>query len=265
MKKEIDLIKTIDDKPENQISSSYVICTLPRSGSNLLMFTLRAQGLGHPHEYFNQNRVDVFRYVDHHIQTFPFAEWTPGFLDERETLVEYSKVLIQNRCSQNGVFGAKLFAKDLNCSADNWMALKQALPQDTKYIYLQRKDLIAQSISMYFAAVTNVWFQKKESSEETVVPYSFEKILPFFEDLKKGYLFWEQIFAEPSPNSMVITYAELAQDYEQTIRSVNVFLGHDDIDVPPQSIRKQVNSLKESHCQLFKRDLIRHMKAQRAQ
>lgn len=257
-----DLIKITDDTPENKIRSSYIICTLPRSGSNLMMFTFRKQGLGHPHEYFNQNRVDVFHYVVHHTDSLDLTDWTPGFLNKSATLSEYTQALTQNRCSSNGVFGSKLFANDVNYSQENWMVLKKALPEDTKYIYLQRKDLIAQSISMYFAAVTNVWFEKKETSEETLVEYSFEKILPFFEDLKKGYVFWEKMFSQPSPNAMIVRYADLAQNYKETIRSVNTFMGHHDLEIPPQSIRKQVNSLKEAYSQRFKRDLIRHMKSQ---
>ena len=41
------------DLPKTPLKSAYIVCTTPRTGSNLLCFALVEQGIGTPLEYLN--------------------------------------------------------------------------------------------------------------------------------------------------------------------------------------------------------------------
>lgn len=123
---------------------SYVIASTPRSGSTLLCDLLLATGrLGVPTEYFNNK--DAVKATAERLG-LPHPPPIDGYLRE----------VRRRRTSANGVFGTKL----------HFHQAAERLPHpvfrrflaESRFVWLRRRDLLAQSISLALAWQTDRWF-----------------------------------------------------------------------------------------------------------
>lgn len=257
-----------DDNPGIEPSSSYCICTTPRSGSNLLMFTLRQQGIGFPYEYFNHSRSDVKNHTEHHLAVkFEFDEFIIGnssFPRDLALLRRYTDILQKNRRSENGIFGTKIFARDLLNDPSKWRAVESTLLPAPKIIFLIRDNLLEQAISYYVATAKNEWFLEKGSATTDLVtiPYNFRDIRGLVQYLKLGNEFWNSVLDHTHENYLKVTYSQLSTNFTKTVQRVNSFLGVAGLPVPEPPIRKQVEPIKQQLLSRFIEDLRRKKKLQ---
>jgi trehalose 2-sulfotransferase len=246
-----------DDTPNHIIKSAYIVCTTPRSGSNLLTFTLEQQGLGRPNEYFNPNRKDINRYLQQHLQKD--IPHTQDYLHKFAHLTPLQKIIQHNRCCERGIFGSKLFAQDLNCEEQLFQSFQENMLVPTKYILLKRKDIISQAISLHFATETKQWHSStKTSSQVEQVSYDYNTLERYLTHFKIAQAFWATQFPTATENVLILDYADLAENYTTTIQRVNTFLGHEGIEVPVPPIQKQSDPLKE----VFRKRFIADFRAQ---
>ena len=124
----------------------YVICTTPRSGSNLLCNLLESSGvMGYPKEFLNLDSV-----------VLPFAQRNNLVDSEsRIYLDSYLEQVVKKFSSRNNVFGMKLLFDQF----EPYMQLnviRQFIPR-FKFIWLLRKDVLSQAISQHIAKETNEW------------------------------------------------------------------------------------------------------------
>ncbi len=245
-----EFISIEDDTPQNAIQEAYVVCTTPRSGSNLLILTLEEQGLGYPHEYVNNKRNDLYYYLQHHTQQT--WEDDPSYLDDPQRLSQLQNILQQNRCSENGIFGTKLFAADLYFKPERFDLFQQNMKVPTKYIVLKRRNIVEKAISMYFAFETEQWIvNHQEKPTLDLIPYDYQKIAHYMTGLKEANQFWDTLFPNSSSNALVVYYKDLVRDFRGTIQNINTFLGHDGLPIPEPPIQKQTHPLKKSFEKLF--------------
>ena len=118
---------------------AYVICTTPRSGSWLLCRQLVNAGIGVPSEYLGIDHMN--------------ALYARLGVDPRDTRA-YLKALRERRTTPNGVFGTKLLWPQF---ADRRVALKVELLRDARLVYLNRRDLAPQVVSLHLSIVTGRW------------------------------------------------------------------------------------------------------------
>ncbi len=256
-----EFISIEDDTPQNAIQEAYVVCTTPRSGSNLLILTLEEQGLGYPHEYVNNKRNDLYYYLQQHTQQT--WENDPSYLDDPQRLSQLQNILQQNRCSENGIFGTKLFAADLYFKPERFELFQQNMKVPTKYIVLKRRNIVEKAISLHFAFETEQWYAKNESVLHTEeVKYHFHLINKHFQDLRKADLFWHNIFPVESANVMFVYYQDLTTRFEDTIQKINHFLGHGGLSIPKPPTQKQIHPLKKSFEKLFIAEYKHYRKTQ---
>ncbi len=148
-------------------SKRYLICSTQRSGSTYLASMLDKTNLaGRPMEYFNDVYVGAF---------------CRRFALQNLERLKYISELQRLRTSPNGVFGAKahLWQLQLWSSVKTLAALKVLLSGFDYLIFVRRKNLLDQAISLDRALQTGHWSSQhtKLADEPAIAPiFNFSNI-----------------------------------------------------------------------------------------
>lgn len=207
-------------------TTSYVILSTPRSGSNLLCRGLESTNLaGKPREYLSPEGTFWTRHG---------ASADPGAYVDR---------LLAERTSSNGVFGAKVSWRHLrhferacrNTPRYQQMPLPDILSDlfpELRYLRITRRDKLRQAISFWKAYQTGVWGVGAAKEREPARPAAFDyegitRALRMLIDHEAGI---DEFFARSGVSPFTVVYEELVEAYEETVRAV---LRHIGVDVPP--------------------------------
>jgi LPS sulfotransferase NodH len=270
-----------------EVRRSYLVCATQRSGSTLLCELLKGTGVaGVPLEYFEAMRDtgipphpgDYLRGLpptrlgirdDPRPPEAPAYSSLAGLTDYREHL---ERTFAQGT-TPNGVFGAKLMFNQL----DELQALAGQLPEFSgleigalleqvfggpRYIWVSRRDVVRQAVSMWKAIQTRTWRdgdgEGDRDGDESVTPqYRFEAIdhlVRRFEAAERG---WESFFARGGAEVLRIAYEdELVADRDATVRRVLEWLG---VSPPPgwhaaEPIRRQADTDSDDWVAAYHRD-----------
>jgi trehalose 2-sulfotransferase len=180
----------------------YVICTTPRSGSNLLCDLLWSSGvMGKPQEYLNPDACIL-----------PFAQKYNLFEGESRLCFEtYLQCAINNFSSANNVFGMKFLFDQFEPMME-LESLQQLMPH-CQFIWLVRRDTIAQAVSMYIAKCTNDWNSHQEDKNKRAsVEYNEQKIGFFVEYLIALNIKWLEFFSINKLNYLTLYYEDILID-----------------------------------------------------
>ncbi len=208
---------------------SYVICTMPRSGSHLLTEALQLTGVaGKPDEYF-------FCDVNGRFQNEAGAA---AAIHGKKTVAEFGQLALDLGTTPNGVFGVVLMGSYLEQVNRNFQTLPylQGLPfhelltrliGNPRYIWLTRRDKLAQAISMLKASQTDVWGIPENGhikpKQEPVFDYrSIEFFVRYFEEAEGK---WEAYFRENHITSHMVVYEDFVENYENTVLDILAYLG----------------------------------------
>src|SRR2546423_13055720 len=152
----------------------YVVCTIPRAGSNLLTDGLRATGrAGVPKQFFlpkSEARYGAEVGLD------PVADY-PG----------YVRSIVNAKTSQNEVFGFKLMSWYLDdfltrlrntrafgdATMDDLAILQNAFPH-ARFVRVRRRHKLRQALSTARALQTGLWKVKNGESEEREAQFDAE-------------------------------------------------------------------------------------------
>ena len=210
---------------------SYIIAASPRTGSSLLAETLTAtRRAGNPDEFFDVLPKNEQHWMDRY-QIPPGA----GYLDH----------LIQASRTPNGVFGFKLHWHQLpalqkrlteSCPAaaepDQRTVLdllRQRFP-DLRFLWLSRRNKVAQAISYYRAAESKVWrtWDDERASNELPVKrpvYDHARIEHYLGIVHRQDEGWRRFFVEQEIPALVLVYEDFIRSYDRTVGVVLNFLG----------------------------------------
>lgn len=218
----------------------YVLASTPRCGSNFLQRALWRTGVaGAPEEYLTRPYLDDF------VTRFPrelSSSATSGNLER------YLRVLWRLRTSANGVFGLKLHGSHLAWAFQDDGDLLPGL-RDSRWIWMRRRNTIAQAVSYLLADQTGVWIVDGEwlpLSPPTGTPsYDEREITKRLVQIESEERLWQDLFDGPSqPPPLVVEYEELVSNYESTISGVLAFLDVPTTgDVHAAGVRKQATDL----------------------
>lgn len=205
-------------------TTTYIICTTPRSGSWLLSEGLESTGLGgRPREWFNtleENRHGPMRWDS------------------------YLKLACSLSHSANGVSGVKVHHYQVaEVLRPRGVPLQALFPQ-AKYIWLLRRDKEAQATSFLRARATGKWHStgSEKVRVPTADPDALARARVFF---IRGDQYWNRFFISNSIKPHIIHYEDdLAEldDYRRTIRTTLDFIGVPDaysVEVPPPRLQRQ--------------------------
>ena len=229
----------------------YVVCTAPRTGSSLLCQSLMGTGVaGFPHEFFD---------IHDHNEAFVRRQLSIDRLDR------YLHKVLVGGTTPNGVFGVKLhwhqFPSLLHklslargepalASTVEVAALPALMEQafgDVRYVWLRRRNPVAQAISYYRASNSGVWRVPRSDETPAPPPPGFDPVeLTRFHGLVRQFdRGWGDFFASCRKEPLILHYEDFVPRYEESVRSVLRFIGVDDpaIRVPVQSYRRQADDV----------------------
>jgi LPS sulfotransferase NodH len=231
---------------------SYLICTMPRSGSHLLSEALQLTGIaGRPDEYFYCDEDGRFQN-----ESGPATE-----IHGKKTVEEFYQLAMTLATTPNGVLGVVLMGSYFADIIKNFQALLpyQGWPpgellahlfHQPKYIWLTRHNKLLQAISMLKATQTGIWSAPKgvkvAASKQPLFDYeSVKNFVHYFEEADQQ---WEAYFQANNIAPFKIVYEEFVENDEQTILDLLMYLGIE----PPENLQfanrlwqKQADSISE--------------------
>ena len=201
----------------------YVVCAIPRSGSNLLTDGLHAtRRAGRPKQFFMPKYESTYA-AAHRLDGSDFAGYVRG--------------IVAATATSNEVFGFKLMGWYLHeflrrlretrsfgdtRSSDLEMLLN-AFPR-LQFVQIVRRNKLQQAISKARATQTGLWKIQAGNSASGEAEFDAELIARCLEDAKREETIWAGFFDGICTPPFQVEYEELCHDYEGTIRSVLEFL-----------------------------------------
>jgi len=239
-----DLAGEAFDSPARLPSRSLFVAATYRSGSTLLCEALHAAGLGTPLEYFREGAAEG--------ELSRFAG--DGF--ERR--------VVEHRTTPGGLFAAKLFWPDLERLRDGGDdgLLPAALTGPVSWVWLRRRDLVAQAVSTLRALSTWRW---REAAGEAQAPepgrdfYDFGKLRMLVGLYAEQDRLWGRYLRGGREPLATVWYEELAADPPAVAGSlaatVSDALGHPAGAVPQPRLARQADEASLAAAVRFLDDL----------
>lgn len=226
---------------------SYLICTSPRTGSNLLCEALTRTGVaGAPQEYFRAQFQEMFS--------------RKLGLDPGLDYLAYLRAAIAQTSLGAGVFGAKVMLRQLAPLLDRLRAdavgesdravIEKLLP-GVRIILLTRESKLRQAISFSRAEQTSAWVARHRPLAEPVFDFAaLEKLVARFEHEEVA---WKSWCLEQQIEPFAVTYEQLTEAYEETVAAVLQFVGARAAAVlPPERSRPQSDALNDEWAERYK-------------
>lgn len=194
----------LDFPTETVPTRKYVVTSTPRSGSHFLGHLLYSTGAaGYPIEYFNK------RNVPHWKERFPGPH--------------YFRDVQKKRTSANGVFGMKLHSEQLSPFREYCADDPQECLSDYKFIFLTRKDKVAQAVSYSRALQTGSFIS--DVSEKQAFDYDETQIEQCLGEIMYGEMAWRKFLSIVLGRTIEIVFENLRNDPEITMNQIFEFLG----------------------------------------
>ena len=202
----------------------YVVCTIPRSGSNLLTDGLRdTRRAGMPKQFF-----------------LPKAEL--GYaaelgLDPNGDYASYVRGVVNSKTTHNEVFGFKLMSWYLddffarlreahafgNSTTSDMELLRGAFPR-LRFVRIVRRHKLRQALSTARALQTGLWKVQEGKSSLREPEFDPDLIEQSLREAERQEKIWDDFFRRIEVEPFLVEYEKLCQDYEVTIRAVLNFL-----------------------------------------
>jgi LPS sulfotransferase NodH len=202
----------------------YVICTIPRSGSNLLTDGLRdTRHAGMPKQFFLPKGEP--RYA---------AELG---LDPAADYAAYVRGVVNSKTTHNEVFGFKLmswylddFLKRLrethgfgNSATSELELLRDAFPR-LSFVRIVRRHKLRQALSTARALQTGLWKVQKGKTSLREPEFDPDLIEQSLHEAERQEKIWDDFYRRNGVKPFNVEYEELCHNYEVTIRAVLSFL-----------------------------------------
>ncbi|MGO8800688.1 MAG: Stf0 family sulfotransferase [Roseiarcus sp.] len=230
------------DKPA-PFRKSYIVASSYRSGSTYFCTELWRTGvLGAPGEYLNiaSRNYRMMRRL------------------QATTPEDYFTKLLARRTSANGVFGIKAHFHHFEPALKWYPSMLKRLSPVT-FIYIERRDKLAQAISMARAMQTDRWLPRIEKGPSPPLKYDPELIAKCLEEVDLQDASWLQWFASNDVTPHHLIYEDLLADPAGAIRSIVELLGaqndeRTEVRVPPAD--KQGDETNREWKKRFERETL---------
>src|SRR5204863_8527978 len=202
----------------------YVVCTIPRSGSNLLTDGLRdTRRAGMPKQFFLPK--DESRYA---------AELG---LNATADYAAYVRGIANGKRTHNEVFGFKLMSWYLddflarlreahafgNSSTSDLDLLRTAFPR-LCFLRIVRRHKLRQALSTARALQTGLWKVQEGKNILREPEFDPDLIEQSLHEAKRQEKIWDDFFRRIGIKPFKVEYEKLCHDYERTIHTVLNFL-----------------------------------------
>lgn len=221
-----------------QPSRSYVLACTPRVGSHLLSDALTATGIaGHPREWLPRFTPDTAPKTPVDRMKLVTKPPPQTAYDTAADAAHIQKFLAYGT-SENGVFGTVIHWLVLEDAAQRLrtymdartsephLVLSAAFP-NLSYVWVRRRDRVAQAVSWYKAIQTGVYVgrhAKKGDGEDERLQFDYAKIRYLLSALTSFENAWGSYFSSNGLTPLVLYYEDLSAQYVDTVRSVLAYL-----------------------------------------
>jgi LPS sulfotransferase NodH len=201
-------------------SVSYFVCGTPRAGTSLLTGLLKSTGIaGRPEEYFWRDDMPSWA-----------KRWSTS------TFAEYISAAVQAGTTPNGVFGAKVMwgytdeflgrLRDLaGASETSDRALVERFFGGSAFIWIWRRDAVAQAVSWAKAIQTGLWYEQLGDRSFGRPEFDFDQIESLAHEAAAHNSAWRRWFAANQIEPLGVQYEELVSDKVGVARLALTFLG----------------------------------------
>jgi LPS sulfotransferase NodH len=221
---------------------SYVICAVPRSGSNLLGDGLAdTQKAGRPKQYF--------------LPEFEERYGTRYGLDPANDYAGYVRGVIAATQTRNNIFGCKLmsfyleeFLSRLRTTGEfggeetTGVQLMNVAFSRLRFIHLIRGDKLRQAVSRARAMQTGVWKIAGTIQPAGERHYDAQLITRCVRDGQREEVIWARFFSSAGVKPFTVEYESLCEAFSDTLRRVLDFIGagpvSDELIAAPRTIRQ---------------------------
>ena len=202
----------------------YVVCAIPRSGSNLLTDGLHAtRQAGRPKQFFLRKSESDFA--------------TAHNLDLSAGFAAYVRDIITATTTSNEVFGFKLMSWYLddfldrlrgtgafgNAGTTDLELLRNAFPR-LKFVHVLRRHKVRQALSKARAHQTGLWKVQEGKTVQGEPQFDVELIEQCLEESEQQEKLWERFFQRIEIDPLRVEYENVCEDYEANIHRVLGFL-----------------------------------------
>jgi LPS sulfotransferase NodH len=202
----------------------YVVCTIPRSGSNLLTDGLRAtRRAGMPKQFF------LAKFESRYAEELG--------VDPNGDYAAYVRGIVNSKTTHNEVFGFKLMSWYLNdfltrlrdahsfgnSATSDLELLCNAFPR-LRFVRIMRRHKLRQALSTARALQTGLW--KVQEGKASLRPPEFDPDLieQSLHEAERQETIWDDFFRRAGVKAFQVEYEELCEDYEAIIGAVLNFL-----------------------------------------
>ena len=211
----------------------YVISYVPRSGSWLLCDLLRASGvMGVPAEYFNT-----------HFGTPQMAKTLGVTETDAIPFQEYVNALKKYRTTSNGMFGFKIEPQNMDPFVKS-RALETQFA-GAKFIYVSRKDQVAQGVSYDMAKQTRQWHASPTSQ---IAEFDEARVRNSIDAIARLATTWENFFTANDIEPYRVEYETLIEEPHRICSEICQFMGVETdhvFEIEGSGLKKQGNAVNE--------------------
>src|SRR6266699_3505726 len=202
----------------------YVVCAIPRSGSNLLTDGLHAtRQAGRPKQFF--------------LAKFEADYGAKHGLDPAKDYAGYVRGIISAKTTSNEVFGFKLMSWYLDnflirlratrafgdAGTGDLKLLRNAFPR-LQFVHVVRRHKLRQALSTARALQTGLWKVQKGKTPLREPQFDPELIDQCLKEAERQEELWQSFFLRVGVDPFQVEYEKLCEDYEVTVRAVLDFL-----------------------------------------
>ena len=243
------------------VATSYLVLATQRSGSTLLVESLRATGVaGNPQEFFQflpttgmppQPR-DWFAGVEDESILRLLDPLHPGTPDTAMP-TQWREGIRSSGRTPNGVWGGKLMwnqtpllmqraAQLPDRSGDGLRAaIRDVIGSEPVYIHVYRPDVVSQAVSFWRAAQTQSWQGSADPERDSQACYHAGAIAHVVENLRWQENSWRAWLEEENIAHLDIAYPVLWRNLTDIVAAVLEALGQDRELAPPPMLKRQAD------------------------
>lgn len=235
----------------------YAICTIQRTGSTLLCDAIRLTGVaGRPNEFFAKGWITSSYHVKHVLSRRILVYDRLGLKIPTSAVRAHVQGTFRNGTDGSGFYGCKVHWDQMERMQKP--SLHDLFP-DFRCVYLTRRDVVRQAISLTRMRQTRQWSADVRSRKSA--QYCFNAILDAHAMIVRHQAEWEGYFEDHAIQPYRIVYEDFVATYEETLKSTLNFLGVPNahsVAIAPPPLKKQADSMTEEWLDRYREDLTSH-------
>lgn len=259
------------------VPTAYLVLASQRSGSTLLVESLRATGVaGEPGEFF--------QYLPSTSQSPQPRQWFEGVTDESilrlldpldegkpdlappEIWRDYIRTVGR---TPNGIWGGKLMWNQTGLLLERvaglpdrsgtglLSAIRDVIGSDPLLIHVHRPDVVSQAVSFWRAVQTRVWRGRPDPGRDARAEYHAGAIAHVVTMLRAQEEGWRNWFAQENITPIEVSYPVLWRNLSQIVGDILEALGQDRLLAPPPALERQADQRSDEWVDRYRADAER--------